>query len=66
MEVDVSKLIQAWTADLVANDGLLLRLVGESEGIDFVRFMSSSGADPLVEPRVWIEYSLPPSAWFEH
>ncbi len=61
--VNVTALVQVWTAGLDENDGLLLKCYGETENVDFVRFFGLSGLEAPA-PKLIVEYSVPPPPWF--
>jgi len=62
-EVNVTGLVQIWTADLLENHGIMLKCYGETDNIDFVRFFDLSGPGDSA-PTLIVEYSLPPLPWF--
>lgn len=62
--IDVSTLVQVWVAELVENDGFLVKSYGEAESIDFVRFFSPSYSETSARPVLTVEYSVPPPPWF--
>jgi hypothetical protein len=61
--VNVTGLVQKWTAGMDENDGFLLKCYGETDNIDFVRFFGLSGSGAPA-PVLTVEYSLPPPPWF--
>ncbi|MCK4547853.1 MAG: DNRLRE domain-containing protein [Candidatus Eisenbacteria sp.] len=60
--VDVTTLVQVWTAGMVENHGFLLKTYGELDNVDFVRFFGPSYSEDL-RPVLIIEYSVPPLPW---
>jgi hypothetical protein len=63
-EIETTRLVQLWTAELVQNDGFLLKPVGEVEGIDFVRFLWPQIPNSVGSPVLVVEYSVPPPEWY--
>jgi hypothetical protein len=58
--MDISGLIHPLIARKVSNYGLVIKSMGETSDLDFVRFFDGSSPDSSLHPTLRIDYLMPP------